>query len=483
MSTIEIKKISITDLDTEIITNAANDGLWAGTGVCGAIFDAAGHDELKKACDAIGHCDTGSAVITPGFKLKAKYIVHAVGPVYNGGNHGEKELLAGAYRKSLELAKEYQCSSIGFPLISAGVFGYPLEDAWDTAIHTCKRFLQENPEYEIDIVFAVLDQNIFREGNRILHEIASEYCIAKKEDWTTVEMPEEHDTFILYRHFTDHQMKTLRNGHIPQEMEDKWFWYMEGNTLYAHRSWTGFCIFVVELSDSDDHKVTVNRYPEQYTCTSVEEDRQKLNDLLDGWTKPKYNFFNAWLTETMNNLARAGKTTDTLRVGDREVEAVYFHKPEEPYGFLSNWYPSVFTVDGIQYSSVEQYIMYQKCMIFNDQDSAQAVMDTDDVALQQAIGRNAKGYNDMVWAGARQALAMRGLYAKFTQNEDLKEKLLSTGAAWLVECARSDIFWACGISLQDEKRKDTSNWRGKNLLGFALMEVRKTIEAEEYPDE
>ena len=121
--------------------------------------------------------------------------------------------------------------------------------------------------------------------------------------------------------------------------------------------------------------------------------------------------------------------------------------------------------------------------MFNDQASAQAVMSTDDVAQQQDIGRKAKGYNDMVWSGARQALAMRALYAKFTQNEDLKEKLLDTGDAWLVECARSDTLWACGISLQDEKRKDASNWRGMNLLGFALMEVRKTIITGEYPDE
>ena len=85
------------------IVNAANEGLWAGGGVCGAIFRAAGHAELQDACDKIGHCDTGSAVITPGFRLKAKYIVHAVGPVWNGGANGEPKLLYGAYYRSLEL--------------------------------------------------------------------------------------------------------------------------------------------------------------------------------------------------------------------------------------------------------------------------------------------------------------------------------------------------------------------------------------------
>lgn len=128
MSSIEIRKISITDLDADAIVNAANDGLWAGGGVCGAIFKAAGHEQLQTACNLIDHCDTGSAVITPGFKLKAKYIIHAVGPVWSGGKNNEPKLLYGAYRRSLELAVENGCKSIGFPLISAGIFGYPVDN-------------------------------------------------------------------------------------------------------------------------------------------------------------------------------------------------------------------------------------------------------------------------------------------------------------------------------------------------------------------
>ena len=134
MNTISIQKTSITSLTTDAIVNAANEGLWAGGGVCGAIFRSAGHDKLQAACDAIGHCDTGSAVITPGFNLPAKYIIHAVGPVWRGGNNGEPELLYGAYKSSLMLALENGCHSIGFPLISAGFFGYPKDKAWRKAI-------------------------------------------------------------------------------------------------------------------------------------------------------------------------------------------------------------------------------------------------------------------------------------------------------------------------------------------------------------
>ena len=109
MSSIAIQKTSIVDLDTDAIVNAANEGLWAGGGVCGAIFRAAGHDQLQEACIRISHCATGSAVITPGFNLKAKYIIHAVGPVWRGGNQDEPKLLYGVYRKSLELAQQNGC--------------------------------------------------------------------------------------------------------------------------------------------------------------------------------------------------------------------------------------------------------------------------------------------------------------------------------------------------------------------------------------
>ena len=161
---VTIQKISITDLSTDAVVNAANDGLWAGSGVCGAIFKAAGYKRLQTACNAIGHCDVGSAVITPGFDLKAKHIIHAVGPRWIDGEHQEPQQLYGAYESSLKLAKRNQCHSIGFPLISAGIFGYPLKDAWNIAVRACLDFIEQNEDYEMKIIFAVLDDRILQEG-------------------------------------------------------------------------------------------------------------------------------------------------------------------------------------------------------------------------------------------------------------------------------------------------------------------------------
>lgn len=175
MSKIEIRKISITELDTDAIVNAANERLWAGSGVCGAIFAAAGYQQLQEACNKIGHCDTGSAVITPGFRLKAKFIIHAVGPRWYDGKHNEPELLYGAYAQALELAAANHCRSIGFPLISSGVFGYPVQDAWRQALNACSDFLDRHKDVSLDIVFAVLSDEIIEAGRKALSERGS-FC-------------------------------------------------------------------------------------------------------------------------------------------------------------------------------------------------------------------------------------------------------------------------------------------------------------------
>lgn len=174
MGSITVKKIGITELNTDAIVNAANEGLWEGGGVCGAIFRAAGSEQLTRACRAIGGCETGSAVITPGFNLPVKYIIHAVGPVWNGGQYDEPKLLYSAYKQSLNLAKENGCHSIGFPLISAGIFGYPKDRAWKQAVQACYDFLTGNRDYDIDIVFAVLDDEILALGEKTIKEIVGE---------------------------------------------------------------------------------------------------------------------------------------------------------------------------------------------------------------------------------------------------------------------------------------------------------------------
>ena len=171
MSNIDIRLIGITDLDTDCIVNAANSGLAMGSGVCGAIFRAAGPREMQAACNSIGGCPTGGAVITPGFALKAKHVIHAVGPIWKGGSNNEAKNLYNCYRESLNRAKENGCHSIGFPLISAGIYGYPKDGAWERALLSCKDFIEANKDYQIDIIFAVLDDEAMQLGRKTMTDL------------------------------------------------------------------------------------------------------------------------------------------------------------------------------------------------------------------------------------------------------------------------------------------------------------------------
>jgi len=134
----------ITTLTVDAIVNAANEQLAPGGGVCGAIHRAAG-PELAAACRAIGLCPTGEARITPGFRLPARFVIHAVGPVWHGGGRGEPDLLAACYRNSLALAADNGAATVAFPAISTGVYGYPLEDATRVAVATVAAFLAGEP--------------------------------------------------------------------------------------------------------------------------------------------------------------------------------------------------------------------------------------------------------------------------------------------------------------------------------------------------
>ena len=164
-----------------------------------------------------------------------------------------------------------------------------------------------------------------------------------------------------------------------------------------------------------------------------------------------------------------------LKINDREVDAIFFFNPEEPYGFLSNWYPASFELDGLKFCSTEQYIMYRKAVTLGDTEIAEAILATDSMGEQQALGRKVRGYNAFLWEGQRQVAALRGIYAKFSQNEDLKEKLLATGDSWLVECYEKDKVWSCGWGQTDPRRLDTALWSGYSILGSALMEVREML--------
>lgn len=172
---IQIRKENILNIRTDAIVNAANEHLQQGGGVCGAIFHAAGATKLRLVCDGFGHCDTGHAVLTPAFDHpNSRFIIHAVGPRWKGGEHGEPELLYNAYLSALRLARENGCHSIAFPLISSGIYGYPVPDAWYQALRACRDFLYRDVQDDFSVIFAVLQDAVYEKGVSIKEEILTD---------------------------------------------------------------------------------------------------------------------------------------------------------------------------------------------------------------------------------------------------------------------------------------------------------------------
>ncbi|CAG4894669.1 O-acetyl-ADP-ribose deacetylase [Paraburkholderia saeva] len=158
---LDARVVDITTLAVDAIVNAANTSLLGGGGVDGAIHRAAGRDLLRE-CEPLGGCATGDAKITAGYRLPAKHVIHAVGPVWGGGGHGEADLLASCYRRSMALARDAQCASIAFPAISCGVYRFPAQQAVRIAVSTVIESLQQKPGSISHVIFACFDDAMFR---------------------------------------------------------------------------------------------------------------------------------------------------------------------------------------------------------------------------------------------------------------------------------------------------------------------------------
>jgi O-acetyl-ADP-ribose deacetylase (regulator of RNase III) len=208
----EIVRNDITKMQVDAIVNAANSALKMGGGVCGAIFKAAGFKELQEECDKIGGCKVGESVITKGYNLYAKYIIHSVGPIWQGGKKGEEQLLYNCYINSLNLAKKNNVESIAFPLISSGIYGYPKHEAFKVALSAIEQFLFNN---EMMIYLVVYDAKAFELSEKLFNSI-SKYIDDK--------YVEEHNLNENIRILSDYDLfefKTTKNYESSPKVKRK----------------------------------------------------------------------------------------------------------------------------------------------------------------------------------------------------------------------------------------------------------------------
>ena len=210
----QIIRDDITRLNTDAIVNAANSRLLAGGGVCGAIFSAAGAEELQRECNKTGYCGIGEAVITKGFGLKAKYIIHTVGPIYGHDPKNEENQLYSCYKSSLELAKKKGINSIAFPIISSGIYGYPKTEAIKIATRAIKDYLEDN---DMEVCLVVYDQKAFQISEKLFNDVQSyiDERLVKPDDRRQIaEDGVTRESYNLYS-----SQKTMSDERLAERME------------------------------------------------------------------------------------------------------------------------------------------------------------------------------------------------------------------------------------------------------------------------
>jgi O-acetyl-ADP-ribose deacetylase (regulator of RNase III) len=287
--TLEVVQGDITQEKVDAIVNAANDRLQHGGGVAAIISRRAGKsvdDQSRAWVKTHGPVPHDQPAYTSGGNLPARFIIHAVGPIWGSGDETNK--LAAAIRGSLQRAEELQLTSIAFPAISTGIFGFPKDRAARIFFQTLEEYFIQNPTSKLSLTrITLFDQPTIqafsKEFNRHFHRVSA-------SDWKILPLSKTRTPLNMQRTFAADEYRHLQAGFRPREMEDKWFIFFEENWLNFHRSWTGYCIFRLYIQPVGETyqiiEAWATRDPGQYTNTNPDFDIQTIIQLIDLFLLP-----------------------------------------------------------------------------------------------------------------------------------------------------------------------------------------------------
>jgi ribA/ribD-fused uncharacterized protein len=269
---------------------------------------------------------------------------------------------------------------------------------------------------------------------------------ARRGDWQITPMPAQQAKLDYKAEFTREEYQLLSRGLIPESMDDRWFIFCEGATLYFHRSWTGLCIYQVELEAVDGRhrikSVIVNRDQQQYSETHAEADSQLLHELIYRiLLRPRHRIVSTALQPA--------------------AKPIHFYQVDKPYGFFSNFSPHAIYLKGKNWPTSEHFFQAQK---FVGTPIEEKIRLASSPMAAAKMGRDRHHPLRADWEAVKEEIMYEALLAKFTQHPDLRQKLLETGEAELVEHTSNDHYWA-----------DGGDGSGKNRLGYLLMRVRSAL--------
>ena len=500
----------------QAIVNSANNSLLGGGGIDGQIHRAAG-PQLRTECRRLNGCETGASRLTLAYNLPCEYVIHSVGPVWMGGTAGESEMLKSCYESAMSLAMKNKIRTLAFTPISGGEYGYPAELSSKIAVSVVVKFVEKNPEAFDDICWVVNDEA----SEKIFAEEIENHPIKKTEPKkkkpgrkgkaavdTQAESVEDDDKVK-----NDEAELTIKGEQDADKDINENAKSEESDEIQASDGETADKTESNNAEDSSDKsidEVTASSESDEISDIKSKKGSDEKNASADsGEVTDNPEISNSEENGTLDEKTKsADKEKEPIRFTstphmwdrydidwlDKEIKSgrelsyvTFWHGSDESENSsLSHWHRGKpFFINGRKYDTVEQFIMSEKALLFNDFGTYTLIMGEPDASQCKKYGRNVQNFDDSMWDIIFREVIFHGYVGKATSDTGFANELLATGDAVLIEASPFDDIYGAGMKkseLLDEEgnlivqpklwHAYKSSRQGHNHLGFVLMAVR-----------